>query len=213
MNKQSGFTLIELLVTLLTISILVALIASSFGLGLKSWTGVSKKVEVYQRVRVCLDMMSSRLQNAFISPLNKKLTFKGDRYSLGFVTTSSSKAGLTRVEFGAEKGLVEEFLGSEGLEQMQMGDEKSEKVFLDKGIESIEFMYYDLKDEQWKETWDSSERMCLPLAVKISLTFSTINERLEKITVPEVVVMIPGGMKLMKESVIQTVDHRHQTSD
>ena len=108
MNKQSGFTLIELLVTLLIISILVALIASSFALGLKSWSGVSKKVEVYQRVRVCLDMMSSRLQNAFILPLNKNLIFKGDRYSLNFVTTSSSKEGLTKVEFGAEKGLVEE---------------------------------------------------------------------------------------------------------
>ncbi|MDI6736725.1 MAG: prepilin-type N-terminal cleavage/methylation domain-containing protein [bacterium] len=204
MNKQSGFTLIELLVTLLIISILVALIASSFALGLKSWTGVSKKVEAYQRVRVCIDMMSSRLQNAFISPLNKKLTFKGDRYSLSFVTTSSSKEGLTKVEFGAEKGLVEEFLGTEEFEQVHLVGEKSENVFLDKGIDSIEFMYYNPKDEQWKESWDSlnrdsSELMCLPLAVKISLTFSTSDDKVEKITIPEVVVMISGGMKPMKE--------------
>lgn len=203
-NKQSGFTLIELLVTLLIIGILVTLIAGSFTLGLKSWNGVSRNLEVYQRVRVCLDMMSSRLQNAFISPLNRNLTFKGDRYSLSFVTTSSDKEGLTKVEFGAEKGLVEELLGTEGLEQMHLSGEKSEQVFLDKRVESIEFMYYDPGDEQWKESWDSSTLMRLPLAVKISITLpgkpvSAINDKVEKITIPEVVVMIPGGMKPMKE--------------
>ncbi|MFH1563631.1 MAG: prepilin-type N-terminal cleavage/methylation domain-containing protein [Nitrospirota bacterium] len=204
MNKQSGFTLIELLVTLLIISILVALIASSFTLGLKSWTGVSKKIEVYQRVRVCIDMMSSRLQNAFISPLNRNLTFKGNRYSLSFVTTSSSREGLTKIDFGVEKGLREELLGT-----LELEGKETEKVFLNKGIESLEFMYYDPNDEQWKENWDSSSRdsstfMRLPLAVKIAITFSTTDDKeaclvVEKITIPEVVVMISGGTKPMKE--------------
>ncbi len=193
MNKQAGVTLIELLITLVIISFVVALIASSFALGLKSWSGVSKKVEVYQRVRVCLDMMSSRIRNAFIAPLNRNLSFKGDKYSLEFTTTSSDTSGLTKVHFGMEKEEEEkELLGIEVLENEESGES-------DNGIELIEFMYYDLKDEQWKESWDSLELMRLPSAVKIYITFSTSNDKVEKITIPEVVVMIPGGMKPIKE--------------
>jgi len=185
-NKQSGFTLIELLITLLIISLTVALIASSFALGLKSWSKTAKKVEVYQRVRICLDMLSSRIQNAVIFPLNKNLTFRGDRYSLSFTTTSSTLEGLTKVNLGIKK---EEVLTEE------LPSEASEKIFLDKGVESIEFMYYDSKDGEWKEEWDSIKLMRLPLAVKISITFSTIDDEVEKITLPEVIVMIPAGMK------------------
>lgn len=183
MNKQSGFTLIELLITLVIISLTVALIASSFNLGLKSWSGASKKIEEYQQIRVCLDMMSSKIRNAFISPLNRNLTFKGDRYSLDFITTSPTE-GLTKVHFGMKKK-EEEFLWIK---------EKSEQIF------TIEFMYYDSKNGEWREDWDSLKLMRLPLAVKISI--SSINgKEIKKMTIPEMVIMIPGGMKPIKEKV------------
>ncbi|MEW6618815.1 MAG: prepilin-type N-terminal cleavage/methylation domain-containing protein [bacterium] len=194
MKRQSGFTLIEILITLLIISITVVLIASSFSLSLKSWSSVSAKVEVYQRVRVCLDMMSSRIRNAVIFPLNKNLTFKGDRYSLSFITTSSDFEGWTKVDFGIKK--EEEFLWLEKEEELAKG----EKIFLGKGIESIEFMYYDFQDGQWKESWDSSETGRLPFAVKIFITFAISNDKVEKITIPEVVIMIPAAMESIKES-------------
>ncbi|MEW6096915.1 MAG: prepilin-type N-terminal cleavage/methylation domain-containing protein [bacterium] len=196
MNKQSGFTLIELLITVVIISLVVVLIASSFALGLNLWSGASKKVEVYQRVRVCLDMMSSRIRNAFISPLNRDLTFKGDKYSLSFVTTSSTTSGLTKVHFGIKEE-EKKFSWIEELEGEESGE--SEKMFSGKKIELIEFMYYDSKDGEWKEEWDSLKLMRLPMAVKISITFSTINDDVEKITIPEVIVMIPVGMKSLKE--------------
>ncbi|MEW6605899.1 MAG: prepilin-type N-terminal cleavage/methylation domain-containing protein [bacterium] len=193
MKRQSGFTLIELLITLLIISITVVLIASSFSLSLKSWSSVSAKVEVYQRVRVCLDMMTSRIRNAVIFPLNKNLTFKGDRYSLSFITTSSDFEGWTKVDFGIKK--EEEFLWLEKEEELAKG----EKIFIGKGIESIEFMYYDSQDGQWKENWDSSEHGRLPFAVKIFITFAISNDQVEKITIPEVVIMIPAAMESIKE--------------
>lgn len=185
-NKQSGFTLIELLITLLLISLTVTLMASSFALGLKLWSNTAKKVEVYQRVRVCLDMMSSRISNAVLFPLNKNLAFCGDRDSLSFTTTSSTLEGITKVNFGLKK---EEVLPEE------LPSEKSERIFLDKGVESIEFMYYDANEGEWKEEWDSVRLSRLPLAVKISITFSSTNDEVEKITLPEVIVMLPAGKK------------------
>jgi prepilin-type N-terminal cleavage/methylation domain-containing protein len=184
LNKQSGFTLIELLITLVIIGIAVALIASSFALGLKSWSGTSQKIKVHQQIRVCLDIMSSRIRNAFISNLNRNLAFKGDRYSLSFITTSATTSGLTNVQFGMKE--EEKLLWME-----ELGEE--EKTFLSKGIELIEFMYYDPKDGQWKESWDSIELRRLPAAVKISITLYD-----DKITIPEIVTMIPCGMEHIK---------------
>jgi prepilin-type N-terminal cleavage/methylation domain-containing protein len=185
LNRQPGFTLIELLITVVIISVAVALIASSFALGLKAWSGTSKKIEAHQQVRVCLDMMSSRIRNAFISNLNRNLAFKGDRYSLSFITTSPTTSGLTKVQFGMKE--EEKLLWLE-----ELGEK--EKSFLTKGIELIEFMYYDPKDGQWKESWDSIEFRRLPSAVKISITLYQNN-----ITIPEIVTMIPCGMESIME--------------
>ncbi len=195
-RAQGGFTLIEIMLALALLAFVTALLWGTFAQTAK----VKKRIEQVQdrthTVRVALMRMSREIEMAFVSASEsvgiqeRRTMFSGTARS-DFDELRFSWFGHQRMRADAAEGdtaLVHYFtapdpedstkvnLMREETRRLEAKDPKlipGETYLLCPAIVRLKFAYYDYKQKDWREDWDTTTAdgmQYLPTQVRISLT-------------------------------------------
>jgi len=197
----AGFTLIELLLAISIFAMVIAVIFSSFRLGISAWSKGERDIEFYQRMRAVTDLLYREISAAYpywITPgeldtHNNFIAFFGASDSLKFVSYANLQkrtSGISLLDIWHEEanGLM---LGEDAalasslseLDALPVRDADHATV-LSPDVRKIEFRYFDKKkreaEGEWLEQWDPKDKnIRMPRMVEITLTFT--NERAETV--------------------------------
>ncbi len=197
--RAAGFTLIELLLAISIFAMVIAVIFSSFRLGIGAWTKGERDIEYYQRMRAVTELLYREISAAYpywITPgeLDKHknfIAFFGTSDSLKFVSYANlqkTTSGISLLDLWHEEahGLM---LGEAGALASNLSEldalpvrDKDHATVLSPDVRKIEFRYFDKKlrdkEGEWLEQWDPRDKnIRMPRMVEITLTFT--NERSE----------------------------------
>ncbi len=176
-DNQDGFTLLELIVSMTILSLVTVLIGSGFRLALDSWEKGEAETAWTQRLRVLSMLMSQQLKSAYPYKINtededeneKIVLFDGKQDSIMFVTTlaDSVYGGFKWVKYSFKD---ETLIYNEGILPDKEVDEKEtgDGEIIDTDLDEVNFEYFSSDDSEWKESWDTKER--LPGAVRIKIS-------------------------------------------
>ncbi len=172
-RREGGFTLLELIISITILSLIALIIGSGFRLGLNAWERGDEEVEAVQTMRVLSGLIFQQLKSSYpykIKIDNEEMVlFKGDSSSMIFVTTLADPypGGFKWVRYLHRDGVLyykEGFLPDKKLLDNITGDEE----ILETEVEEVSFQYYSKEKNEWKESWDFSDR--LPGAVKARIS-------------------------------------------
>ncbi|MHC4184234.1 MAG: prepilin-type N-terminal cleavage/methylation domain-containing protein [Planctomycetota bacterium] len=170
-----GFTLLEVMFAMTLLALVALIIGNSFHLGADAWDKGSKETGETQRLRVLSGLFSQEIKSAYPYELEiddeKVVLFKGESDRILFVTTfaDGSYGGVKWVNYSYKEGTLyqrEGILPDKELEDKLSGGEEEE---VDSGLDDIRFSYYSKEDEEWKESWDYTDK--LPQAVKVKISY------------------------------------------
>jgi general secretion pathway protein J len=206
--QREGFTLIEMLLAISIFSMVVAIIFSSFSVGLGSWEKGERDIEYYQRLRSVTELLFRQINSTYpysITPgeldkHKKFFAFFGESDSIKFVSYANlhkRAAGLSLLELWVKEGeglmLGEEAALVSNLSDLEDIDlrEEDRSVLLFPEVKKIDLRYFGRKtknDEgEWLERWDPKDKkQNLPLFVEImlSLTEKEDEESSRRLIVP-----------------------------
>ena len=169
-----GFTLLELLISITFLSVIALIVAQGFHLGIGAWERGEKETEAVQTMRVLSGLVFQQLKSAY--PYKMKIddedvvVFKGEPGSMIFVTTLSAPypGGFKWVRYLHKEGVLlykEGMLPDKELIDNIPGDEE----VLETDVEEVTFQYYSNDEEEWKDSWEFSDR--LPGAVRAQISY------------------------------------------
>jgi len=169
-----GFTLLELIISITILSLIAVIIGSGFRLGLKAWERGDKEAEAVQTMRVLSGLVFQQLKSAY--PYKIKiddedvLAFKGEPDSMIFVTALSApySGGFKWVRYLYKEGALlykEGRLPDKELIDNIPGDEE----LLENDVDVVNFQYYSNDEEEWKDSWEFSDK--LPGAVRAQISY------------------------------------------
>jgi prepilin-type N-terminal cleavage/methylation domain-containing protein len=205
-RRQGAFTLIEVMLALALMALLTALLWGTFAQTAK----VKKRIEQAQdrthTLRVALMRMSREIEMAFVSASEsigvqeRRTMFSGTAHN-DFDELRFAWFGHQRMRADAAEGdtaLVHYFTAPDPddplvtnlmrreTRRLEAKDPKlipGETYLLCPAISRLKFAYYDYKQKDWREEWDTTTAdglQYLPTQVRISLT--VLDERGEPIT-------------------------------
>jgi len=206
--QPAGFTLIEMVLAVSIFSMVVAVMFSSFRLGLSAWKKGEKDIEFFQQIRAVSDLLRREINSTYPYKITPGLldthksffAFFGKSDSLKFVSYANlhiKDRGLSLMEMWVEDG--KGLMVGEGaalvsnlsdLEDIPLRDEEMSFV-ISPDVEKIELRYFDREKKEdegeWLEQWNPKDKQSrLPLFVDIVLTFKDNNddELKERLIVP-----------------------------
>ena len=169
-----GFTLLELLISITFLSVIALIVAQGFHLGIGAWERGEEETEAVQTMRVLSGLVFQQLKSAY--PYKMKIddedvvVFKGEPGSMIFVTTLSAPypGGFKWVRYLHKEGVLlykEGMLPDKELIDNIPGDEE----VLETDVEEVTFQYYSNDEEEWKDSWEFSDK--LPGAVRARISY------------------------------------------
>jgi general secretion pathway protein J len=195
-NAQNGFTLIEIMLALALMAFVTSLLWGTFAQTAK----IKKRIESTQdrthTVRVALMRMTREIEMAFISgsePIgtaDRRTMFAGSSHN-DFDELRFSWFGHQRMRADAPEGdtAVVSYLSmpdpedpmvtnlmrreTKRLEAKETKLIPAETYILCPAVSRLKFAYYDYKQKDWREEWDTTTadgQQYLPTQVRISLT-------------------------------------------
>ena len=173
-KRDSGFTLIELILSITILSMIAVIIGSGFRLGLKAWERGDEEAEAVQTMRVLSGLVFQQLKSAYPYKIRiddqDVVVFKGEPGSIIFVTTLSAPypGGFKWVRYLHKEGVLlykEGMLPDKELIDNIPGDEE----VLETDVEEVNFQYYSNDEEEWKDSWEFSDK--LPGAVRARISY------------------------------------------
>jgi general secretion pathway protein J len=195
-RRQHGFTLVEIMLALALMAFLTSLLWGTFAQTAK----VKKRIEQAQdrthTVRVALMRMSREIEMAFVSASeaigtqDRRTMFSGSAHN-DFDELRFSWFGHQRMRADAPEGdtaLVTYFsqpdpddalltnIMRRETRRLESKDPKlipGETYILCPAVSRLKFAYYDYKQKDWREEWDTTKadgQTYLPTQVRISLT-------------------------------------------
>jgi general secretion pathway protein J len=197
-KSGSGFTLIEIVLAVSILAMVIAVISTSFRIGINAWEKGESKIESLQTKRAVNALIYREIKSVYpytITPgeLDTHLkynAFFGESDSLKFVShasTTGRSTGLSLIEMWTEedKGL---FIGEReaivsnlsDLNDIDLRDEDT-AVSVCREIKKISFRYFERKNKdeegEWQENWDPKDKKeRLPLFVEILLVYIDDND-------------------------------------
>jgi general secretion pathway protein J len=205
-SVQSGFTLVEIMLALALMAFLTSLLWGTFAQTAKIKTRIEQAQDRTHTVRVALMRMSREIEMAFVSasePIGsqeRRTMFSGISHT-DFDELRFSWFGHLRMRADAAEGdtaLVSYFTQNDPdnplltnllrretkrLEAKDLKLVPGETYLLCPAISRLKFAYYDYKQKDWREDWDTTKadgQQYLPTQVRISLT--VLDERGKSIT-------------------------------
>lgn len=182
-----GWTLIEIMVTLLIIGMVTVLVNSSFNICLQVWKRGEDKVFTHQQIRFGLQLATERISSSFFSLFNPKMSFDAGIDYINFTAITSMDGELKNIRI--EK--VDQMLIMKETPIIETKD--VQETVLIKGVDYLEFEYYDQINQQWLTDWNTEKQKGFPAAVRISLTVYTqhgISGQKARLALPPIVIPI-----------------------
>jgi len=197
-KSGSGFTLIEIMLAVSILAMVIAVISTSFRIGINAWEKGESKIESLQTKRAVNALIYREINSAYpytITPGEldthiKYNAFFGESDSLKFVShasTTGRSTGLSLIEMWTEdeEGL---FIGEReaivsnrsDLNDIDLRDEDT-AVSVCSEIKEISFRYFERKNKdeegEWQENWDPEDKKKrLPLFVEVLLVYIDKND-------------------------------------
>jgi general secretion pathway protein J len=195
-NAHGGFTLVEIMLALALMAFVTSLVWGTFA----QTTKIKKRIESAQdrthTVRVALMRMSREIEMAFLS--GSEVTGTQDRRTMFSGTSHSDFDELRFSWFGHQRMRADAAEGDTALvsyfslpdpddpmstnvmrketKRLEAKDLKlipGETYILCPAVSRLKFAYYDYKQKDWREEWDTTKAdglQYLPTQVRISLT-------------------------------------------
>lgn len=201
-EKSPGFTLLELLLAISIFAVVVAVLFSSFWVGIGAWEKGEAGIEFQQRKRAVSELLFREISSTypyFLTPsqLDKHtsyVAFFGETDSLLFVSYANlhkRASGLCMLEFwvSERRGLMlgEAAALASNKEDFEEVPLRSAEYALEicPDVRGLQFRYLDQKNDdepgEWLERWDPVERQgFLPKIIEVTLTF--LDQRGEETT-------------------------------
>ena len=197
-KNESGFTLIEIMLSVSILAMVIAVIFTTFRIGINAWEKGESKIESLQTKRAVNALIYREINSVYpytITPGEldthiKYNAFFGESDSLKFVShasTTGRSTGLSLIEMWTEneKGL---FIGEReaivsnrsDLNDIDLRDEDT-AVSVCSEIKEISFRYFERKNKdeegEWQENWDPEDKKKrLPLFVEVLLVYIDKND-------------------------------------
>jgi general secretion pathway protein J len=195
-NAQTGFTLIEIMLALALMAFLTSLLWGTFAQTVKVKQRIEQAQDRTHTVRVALMRMSREIEMAFVSnseavgTQDRRTMFSGTSHN-DFDELRFSWFGHQRMRADAAEGdtaLVTYFSQPDPddpmatnimrretrrLESKDIRLIPGETYILCPAVSRLKFAYYDYKQKDWREEWDTTKAdglQYLPTQVRISLT-------------------------------------------
>lgn len=186
-RRSIAFTLVEVLVATFIFSLLILGLYLIFSKVYRAWEKGNARLEQYQTIRGCLDILGRDLKSAFVTSSNPFILFKGNKDEILF--TSSSNIPSQKGEYDL-KQIQYKLEGSRLLRKVKSNFSTLKPcgsvTVLASDIDKLTFSYYN--GERWLSHWDSRksrgkkfsaalpQAVCIELVVKeedeMPLTFS-----------------------------------------
>ena len=175
-----GFTLLELIIAVCLLAVLLVGLYVIFQQSQSASEKGYRRVEMYQNIRVCLDMMIRELKSSFLSSGDERLVFLGETQSLTFATVSqeinqSNEYDLCEVTYDLKNCQVRR-----KVRKLSTSSAGSRAVLADY-VFRLEFAYNN--GEDWQNSWDSRQATpdnltddLLPRAVRIIIFLQQTEE-------------------------------------
>ena len=197
-KSRSGFTLIEVMLAVSILAMVIAVISTTFRIGINAWEKGENKIKSLQTKRALNALIYREIKSVYpytITPSEldthiKYNAFFGESDSLKFVShasTTGRSTGLSLIEMWTEedKGL---FIGEReaivsnlsDLNDIDLRDEDT-AVSVCREIKEISFRYFERKNKdeegEWQENWDPEDKKKrLPLFVEVLLVYIDDND-------------------------------------
>jgi general secretion pathway protein J len=204
-RQQHGFTLIEIMLALALMAFLTSLLWGTFAQTAKVKMRIETAQDRTHTVRVALMRMSREIEMAFVSfeatsTQDRRTMFSGISHSeydelrfswFGHMRMRADAAeGDTALvsyfpQLDPENSMVTNLMRRE-TRRLEAKDVKlipGETYLLCPAVSRLKFAYYDYKQKDWREDWDTTKadgQQYLPTQVRISLT--VLDERAMPIT-------------------------------
>jgi general secretion pathway protein J len=201
-ERSRGFTLLELLLAISIFAVVVAVLFSSFSVGIGAWEKGEAGIEFQQRLRGVSELMFREISSTypyFLTPsqLDKHISyvaFFGEPDSLRFVSYANlhkRASGLCMLEFWVSErsGLLlgEAAALAANKEDFDAVPLRSPDYSLEicPEVQGLQFRYFDQKNDdepgEWLERWDPAEMQgMMPKIIEVTLTF--LDQRGEETT-------------------------------
>jgi len=194
-HTQTGFTLVEIMLALALMGFVTSLLWGTFAQTVKIKKRIEQAQDRTHTVRVALMRMSREIEMAFVTDettgtLERRTMFSGVAHN-DFDELRFSWFGHQRLRADAAEGdtaLVSYFsqpdpddslvtnLMRRETRRLEAKDVKlipGETYILCPNVARLKFAYYDYKEKDWREEWDTTKadgQQYLPTQVRIALT-------------------------------------------
>jgi len=157
MNKgEMAFTLAEILIATFILSFLLLGAYFIFNKSHSAWEKGNLRIEQYQKIRGCLDILTRELKSAFITSSNPSFVFKGKENEV-LLTSSSNiprqkgEYDLKQIKYKLDNSRLIRRVKSNFINPSSSGA----VTVLASGVDKVTFSYYN--GEKWQSQWDSEK--------------------------------------------------------
>ncbi len=195
-RSQRGFTLLEIMISIAILAAMMSMAWYTIATTASSKELVEKNEERYQEIRVALARMAKDIESAYISanenqnlPERRTLLVGEDHGAVGELRFSSmghtvlwanaNESEQTLIAYYPESDRDDRSKTnllrreSRRLSNEPWKGEKAEVNVLLRDVNKVRFQYYDPRDNEWKESWDTTkadaQRGRMPQRVKITV--------------------------------------------
>lgn len=198
-NYERGFTLMEILLTMVILSMLATITASSLQIAIQTWSKGEERVEKIEQSRHLLDFIAEDIRAAFpfrtIVDNSNVSAFFGDPDRINFVTTTplinaqSMGTGLREVSYWAESGKGLLLREAPLLHTDLYSDDRGIVMEVAPNVQSIHFQYlyqtysrtsWEIENI-WSDSWGSIEELSSSTGIGARMSFQDENIRLRSL--------------------------------
>jgi len=177
---KNAFALIELLITISIFAMVVAVVYSTFYIGIKAYRRTQEQLIIYREIDQVLDRLSQELRNCYnaeYDEANEESGFIGDSSELSFssIIDVYSEGNLTemlaRITYSFEEGAILKKIQKDKDVFSDSEEAREEELLSDIKQTNLEYIYYENDSREsfiWENQWIN--KSLIPKGIMITIT-------------------------------------------